>query len=673
MGCRLAADITHARGEAGQINWMLTRMGLAVFLSMSVMMFSMYLYRQQVVDSPDTSQLAVQLAGLMRYLCLIFATPVLFLLGGPIIHNAMQQGRRGVWSTDALIVLGVAASFVYSYVATLRGRGDTYYETGCVILVFVTLGRWLEARGRLKASAALASLETLFPETVSVVRDGKQTQVACRDVRPGDRMFFAAGDRIAADGVIESGRAGIDEQILSGESTPVVKEPGDLVRAGTLNLDGALEVRATSVGAASTLGRLVALLEDARRSKCRYERLTERVASAFIPLTVLLAIAAAVLGMQRAGPAEAILSALAVLLIACPCALGLATPLAVWIALGRAASRHVLLRDGDALEALARIRAVCFDKTGTLTTGQPRVAQFHLSAMEAHHAERVLSVATGVARTSRHALSKAIDAYAHDTGIRPSQVSRSTTHPGRGIESTVDGLTAYLGNATLMREQRLVFDAATADALRQLEQSALGVVAVGWAGHVRALFGCAESLRPDARSAVETLRNAKLHVAVLTGDHAARGQALAKQLPAEVVSELMPEAKLEQVRLIAARHGKLAMVGDGLNDAPVLAAADVGIAMGCGADIARETAGVCLLGDDIAAVPWLIRLARRTLSTIRVNLFWAFTYNIIGIGLAMTGRLSPVFAAAAMLVSSLFVVSNSMRLTRDDDTQREGA
>ncbi|MCK6457088.1 MAG: cation-translocating P-type ATPase [Phycisphaerae bacterium] len=671
VGCRLAAEITQARGSAGQLNWMLTRIGLAVFLSMAVMMFSMYLYRENLggAAGPE-SAVGRHLGDVMRYACLFFSAPVLYLLGGPILRNARDELRRGVLATDALVVLGIGAAFVQSYLATMRGSGATYYETACAILVFLTMGRWLEARGKLRASEAIASLEALLPDRVEVQRGEERLSVRPGDVRIGDVLVAAAGDRIAADGRIESGRAHVDEQILTGESGPVLREAGDAVSAGTLNVDGVLTIRATAMGAASSFGRLVALLDEARRKRSRLVRITERASTVMIPLTVLLAAAAAVLGYRRGGGVESLMSALSVLLIACPCALGLATPLALWVALGRAARRRVLFRGGDDLEALARVRTICFDKTGTLTTGAPLVAEFAFDESCGDEGE-VLGRSAGLVASSRHHLSRSIGEYARRRGAKPSDVGAVETLAGRGLRARCDGDEVLLGNPLLMQERSQQLGERIAARLARCYEEGRSLAMAGWSGRVRGMFVFDESLRPEAARALERLRRLGLRTIVLTGDHASRGRRVAEMLRTEVRSELTPQAKVDAIgQLCTAGH--VAMVGDGLNDAPALAAADVGIAMGCGADVTRESAGVCLLGNDLAAVPWAVELARRMVRTIRVNLFWAFAYNVVGLYLALTGRLSPVFAAGAMLASSLLVLGNSLRLQGGEGVSGDG-
>lgn len=669
-GCQLAADITRARGEAGHLNWMLTRMGLSVFLSMTVMMFSMYLYRQHGLSAEEATPLSLQLSSVMRYLCLIFSVPVFFMLGWPILVTAMEGARRGVYSTDALVVLGVAASFVYSYVSTLRDSGAVYFETGCVVLVFMTLGRWLEANGKLKASKAVASLEGLYPERVTVVRGEGEQEVAPGEVCEGDELIVHAGQRVAADGEIVLGRAHVDEGMLTGESVPIVKEVGTIVRAGTLNVDGLLRIRATSVGTHSTIGRMVALLEEAKRSKGAWERLTDRIATAFVPLTLILAAAGFALGLRRGGIDGGLMSAMAVLLIACPCALGIATPMAVWVALGRAARRGILFRGGDVVETLAAAKAICFDKTGTLSTGGATVTAFHSADGMAAHA---LQTARQLAAGSNHVLSRAIAEYTGASDQTDGPVLEVRTVPGRGIVATSNAESVMLGNPAMMEENGCAMDARLTEIVDRIRKAGSPLACIGWAGSVRGVFEFSERLRPEARASMDALRRMGFSPVVVTGDHEGRAAAIGQSLNVEAHGALRPVDKVEKIKDRRRASSAVVMVGDGINDAPALAAADVGIAMGCGADIARESGGVCLLGENLLGVPWAISLARRTVRTIKVNLFWAFAYNVLGIGLALSGRLNPIFAAFAMLASSVMVIANSLRLGREDRDEFAGA
>ncbi len=664
-GCRLAAQITTAQHEQGGATWMLTRLGTAVALSMVVMVFSLPMYGQEVygVDLTEGSPLVVQLTGLFRYASLVLSAPVFILLGLPILSNAMDQIRRGIVSTDALVVLGVAATFVYSYVSTVTDSGRTYYETACMVLVLITLGRYLEATGKLKASSAVAAMESLMPDEVRVTRGGDELILKATEVRVGDTVHIAAGERIAVDGSIESGEAHVDERIVTGEAEPVVKKAGDAVPAGAINLDGTLAIRASAVGAESTLGRLTALLEEAKRSKGRFERLADRVSTVFVPCIVILAVVSAALGWRRAGGEEAIMSGLAVLLISCPCALGIATPMAIWVAFGRAASHGVLFRNGSAVEALSKVRAVAFDKTGTLTTGVPTVSSFIGADQDAASQMETIGAAAALGATSRHLLSLSVVAYAQEKGVALGGACNARTVAGRGVVGEVGGATVRLGNVAMMRDERVEFDEAIGKAMRDVVDGGQAIACVGVDRRVAGLFSFSETLRTESRAAIEEIsRGLGCAVRVLTGDHGARGRAIAEELGVETLAELSPADKMDRLADLRREVGPVAMIGDGLNDAPALAFADLGMAMGCGADVSREAADVCLLGDDLTAVPWSMRLARQTVKTVKLNLFWAFSYNVIGIPLAMTGRLSPMFAALAMVISSLIVVTNSLRL-----------
>lgn len=664
--CRFAADVTRARGEPGAVNWMLARLGIAAFLSMIVMMFSMYLYRQQVaLAAGETPGEALrQLGRLMQFASLAASIPVFVILGIPILVRAVEQARSSIYSTDALVVVGVAAAFAVSYVATLSGHGDCYYETGCAILVFMTLGRWLEANGRLRASNAIRSLQALLPDRVEVVREGASHTIRPEEVLIGDLVIMPPGQRIAADGYIERGVAHVDEQIVTGESAPVVRETGQYVRAGSLNLDGLLHVRAVAVGAQSTVGRFLSLIDLARSRRTGWQRLTDRLAAAFIPAVVVVAVVALVIGISRGGTGAGVMSALAVLLIACPCALGIATPMAIWVALGAAARRRILLRDGETLERLAAIRAICFDKTGTLTTGSPRVVSFFAAESELDGGDRILAYVHAMTEGATHPSAVAVRSFTELYRAKGTGVTAIRTRSGRGLVADVDGSTVCLGNLALMHEYGLGSASAINSALADCDTLGLSVVFVGCAGRIRGLFAVNESLRPEASATVRELARRGLTVEILTGDTTARARILASVLGAPTHGALTPEDKVRRIEDIRRTVGPVAMVGDGLNDAPALAASDVGIALACGADLTRESAAICLLGDHLADIPWIVDLARRTLRTIRVNLAFAFVYNLAGMSLAVTGRLNPVFAAAAMVGSSLLVISNSARLAR---------
>ena len=678
-GCRFAAAVTQETGDIGEARWMLTGLGVSLFFTLNVVMMTMALWAY--ADKPE-SPFAAALADFLRWIALLFSLPVMAWLGLPLGRNALDQLRRGQLSTDLLLMTGVLAAFGYSVISTVRGLGHVYYEVSCVILVLVTLGRWLEATGRRQASEALHALEALLPETAQRVVETRYDGQSCpsppvrtgghaspfheelvplSEVRVGDRLHVRATERIPVDGRVLRGTATVDEQFFTGESWPVSKHPGSALLGGTLNLDGDLFIEVTAPPQQGALGRLVQAVREAQSAKGHYEQLADRCSRIFFPLIGLVALGTAIWHGTHSGPEAAILNSLAVVLIACPCALALATPLAVWAALGTAARHGVLLHGGEALEQLARVDALRFDKTGTLTTGSPAVR--HFVCEDLSERGEVLRRAAALTETSTHIFSRAIRGFVETIEPIPALDSVQSV-PGRGIVATLlhEWGAISLGSLRLMQEQGLPLRPKIAAAVQHLDQESESCVLIGWGGEVRGLFLLREELRPEVRELMAACRDLKLDVAVLTGDLAARGTSLAHEIGVTVTAELLPEDKLAAIRHLQLSGAKVGMVGDGVNDAPALALADVGIAMGCGTDVTRETADVCLMRDDLRMIPWSIGYARRAVTTIRQNLFWSFAYNGIGVVLAACGWLHPAIAAAFMVISSLMVLGNSLRL-----------
>jgi len=663
LGCRIASAVQAERSDAGAPQTTQLRLVLGLFFSMSVMVFTFALWSYDVYGVDSGHPAAATFVSLLRYLALLFAVPVLVLLGGPIADGAWRNLRSGRLTTDLLLIVGVLAAFVYSLVSVVRGAGDVYFETACMILVFVTLGRWLEAAGRQHASAALDRLARLIPDTVHVLEDGGVVERPIDAVRTGDQLEVRPGERIPADGVVLSGATSIDEQLFTGESWPAEKGANDAVFGGTLNIDGCLRLVVTAAPHAGTLHRMLTAVRAARREKGAAQRLADRMSQWFFPVIGLIA---AVSFGWRAATGDVgggLLSALAVVLIACPCALGIATPLAVWVALGRAAERAVLFRSGAALERLANIRAVCFDKTGTLTSGD--VAVSRIVADSPDNRDEMLARAAALAGRTNHPLGRAIAGACEAdaaTSLAPDCVA---SVPGRGVSARWPGEVGatQLGSFRyLVSETGSEIPPTLAPAVDAALTNGDPLTLVGWTGRVRGVFVFREEIRPEARSALVALKEAGIDCRVLTGDHANRGQALQRILNVPVRAELLPDDKVNAVRLVSKEIGPTAMVGDGVNDAQAMAAADVGIAMGCGADLTRDNADVCLLANDLDRLPWAIELARATVRTVRRNIWWAFGYNSVGVVLAAAGWLHPSVAAVLMVVSSLAVTANSLRL-----------
>lgn len=658
FGCRFASAVTAETGAEGQARWTLTRLGLSVFFTMGAMMFSMALWSQELDGAQDAT--AQALFDLYRYACLLFASPVLVMLGFPLFENAVHRARQGQITTDLLLALGVAAAFVYSLQSVWTGSGHVYFEVTCSVLVAVTLGRWLEATGKLKTTEALRSLERLLPESVIRIDDGREDRVPLASIRIGDLIRVRPGERIPCDGTIERNSAAIDEQLVTGEGEPRVKGPGDATFSGTLNIDGELFVRVTTESEDSTVSKLVSAVTRAALRRGVQLRLADRIAAGFVPVVFLAASLTFAFHRPHVGPADAMMIALAVVVIACPCALGIATPLALWSALGNASRHQVLFRDGDALTKLAGVRTICFDKTGTLTTGKPAVEVFHADSDDPE--DKVLCAAGTLAATSSHAFSEAIATFAASDRIVGGAAGLSTS-PGRGVSAEIQGYTGrvYLGSRQFMEEAGLQAGEQLLAATAKAHARGTPTVLVGWAGRVRGVFVLVEELRDSTQGAIERLRQMGIRMTVLTGDPTVRVGSVVSQLQVAVHSGLLPEEKQQRIEELRAGGG-IAMVGDGINDTPALLVADVGIALGSGADVSREAAEVCLLTDDLSQLAWAIELARRTRRVIRQNLFWAFGYNVVGMALASAGWLNPILAALAMVGSSLFVVTNSMRL-----------
>lgn len=651
-GCRFAASIAEAGGETGQSRWLMMRLGLAVFCSMNVMVFTFFLWSQEGVVSAGAAAVLFDLA---RYICLLFTIPVLLLLGGPLAENAASEVLQGRPSLNLLLVLGSGAAFLYSLVSVLMNQGHVYFEVPCMVLVAVTLGRWLEATGKLKTTEALRELECLLPETVRRVSpsssSGAEEVVSLAQIAIGDEVRILPGERIPIDGQIVRGRAALDEQLLTGESVPREKGPGDFLSSGTLNLDGELVLRATATAGASAVQQMIDAVTDALEARGRFQRLAERVAAWFLPLVVAIALVAFFGHWYLQGLGPALLAGLAVVVIACPCALGLATPMALWAAVGKAIRQQVLIRDGDALALLATAKTIAFDKTGTLT------ANSEVATFDGRHPSAA-GLAVALAEANRHPLSQAISRWGDQQAIRPACIDHVRAIPGRGVQAFAPSLAAmaWLGSSALAANS-----GRCAEGIRTE-----GDVAIGWDGAIQGTFRFREQLRPQARSTLDALRARTLTPVLLSGDQSQRVAQVARELGIDSQAGLSPVDKLLRVQQWQER-GPVVMVGDGLNDAPALAAADVGIALGCGADVSRWTATVCLLTDDLSKLPWLVDLARQTVRTIRWNLVWAFGYNALGIPLAAAGWLHPAVAAGAMAVSSLLVVANSLKLAAEEN------
>ena len=611
-----------------------------------------------------------------QWLCLMLAAPVAVWGAWPFHRNAVRALRHGSTTMDTLISLGVLAAFGWSLYALFlgdagrpgmsmpfellgsrSGHDEIYLEVAAAVPVFVLAGRYLEARSKRDAGAALRALLDLgAKDAVRLTAEGAEEGVSAAALAIGDRIRVRPGEVVAADGTVLEGSSAVDASMLTGESVPVEAGPGSVLAGGVLNAHGVLTVRVDRVGSDTVLARMGRLVSDAQAGKARIQRLADRVSSVFVPVVVVLALATLV-GWLLTGAelAAAVSPAVAVLVVACPCALGLATPTAVLVGTGRGSQLGILIRGPEVLESSRRIDTVVFDKTGTLTTGA-----FEVVDASGDEALRMLAA---VERGSEHPLAAAIVRGAEQRGLVVPEASGFRASAGFGVRARVEGRLVVAGRLRWLEEQWGFAPGALAEQAERAGESGGTVVGVGWDGELRGLAVLRDEPRAAASRAVASLRRRGLRVLLLTGDNPRAAAAVASAVGIdEVIAEVLPEEKLAVVERLRSEGRTVALVGDGVNDAAALAAADLGIAMGAGTDAAIEASDVTLVGDDLARVPDALRLGRRTLGVIRGNLFWAFAYNVAAIPLAMAGLLGPLVAGAAMAFSSVFVVLNSLRL-----------
>ncbi|MFO1317003.1 MAG: heavy metal translocating P-type ATPase [Burkholderiales bacterium] len=602
---------------------------------------------------------------LPRWVQLVLATPVQFWIGRRFYVGGFNALRGGGANMDVLVALGTTMAYAFSAVVTLAGlHGQhVYFEAGAAVITLVLLGKLLEARAKAGTSAALEGLLRLAPKTAHVLRDGVAVDVPLAEVGAGDRFLVRAGESVPVDGVVRDGTTAIDESMLTGESRAVAKAPGARVYAGTVNQDGLVTCEATGVGSHTLLAGIVRLVAEAQGSKAPIQRLADRVSGVFVPVVVVVAAATFAATWWIVGDATAALvHAVAVLVIACPCALGLATPTAIMVGTGRGAQSGILIRNAAALEHAGRLQTLVVDKTGTLTEGRPVVTDV-IAQGGATRAD-VLRVAASLEQGSTHPLAKAILAAARADGIAPLAIAEFASTPGKGVAARIgsDARPSLLGSPAFLVEHGTAFADTAAGALAQAGKTIVGVAREG---RVLGVVALADALRPTSASAVRRLRAAGVDVVMLTGDNAQTASAIAAQAGiAQFRAGVLPADKAEAVRALKAKGVVTGMVGDGVNDAPALASADVSFAIGAGSDIAVEAADVTLIRSDLEAVVDAILLSRATLAKIRQNLFFAFAYNVLGIPLAAVGMLNPVIAGAAMAASSVSVVTNALLLRR---------
>lgn len=594
------------------------------------------------------------------------ATPVQFVLGARFYVAAWKAVRAGAGNMDLLVALGTSAGYglsLYQWAQASAGMAPhLYFEASAVVIALVLLGKYLESRAKRQTASAIRALEALRPERAVRVVDGREEDVAIAQLRLGDLVLVKPGERFPVDGKVEDGSSHADEALISGESLPVPKQPGDNVTGGAINGEGRLLVRTQALGTETVLARIIRLVEDAQAAKAPIQKLVDRVSQVFVPAVLVLALITLVGWWLAGAPLEsALINAVAVLVIACPCALGLATPAAIMAGTGVAARHGILIKDAEALERAHAVNRVVFDKTGTLTSGSPRVV--HSQAQVGSSAD-LHRLAGALQRGSEHPLAKAVLAACAEQGLDVPAVTGSQALTGRGIAGWVEGRELALGNRRLLDESALPAGdlAALAQAWEAEGRTLSWLIERGTQPRVLGLFAFGDSLKPGALPAIEALHAQAISSHLLTGDNRGSAKVVADALGIDDVhAEVLPADKAATVAALK-RDGVVAMVGDGINDAPALAAADIGIAMGGGTDVAMQAAGITLMRGDPRLVPAALEISRKTYAKIRQNLFWAFIYNLIGIPLAALGYLNPVLAGAAMALSSVSVVSNALWL-----------
>lgn len=658
-GCKLVYEVVSGKGGDSESSWLLAKLGLVAFLTMNVMILSVLLY------SDYFRRIDIQAIRNINYILFGLTTPVILLIGIPFFKSVIKSTNSLYLNTDSLIVMGSLSAYFYSTYSTFTNRGYIYFDTAAMVILLFTLGKFLEATAKAKITRNIT--ESIGPtiSNATIIKDKREKDVPVEEVNKGDYVVVQEGNKIPVDGPIVEGYSNIDESMITGESGYTIKKTGDYVYSGSMVLDGRIIVEAKGVGEDSLLSKIMKIITNAQMPYSPIRRISDRIAGLMVPAVIIAASLVFAFWHLKGDNNEAIMNSIAVLVVACPCAFGIATPLAVCVGIGRGVKENVFFRDGAVFEKLPRTSTVAFDKTGTLTYGKLHPVSLVFDKNKVKNKEEFLSILGSIELCSNHPLSKSIIEMAQNEGIQVDSALSSKRYSGRGIEGQVGERFVVAGNKKFMEEKSMEI---TPYILQKQNWSSLKektTVYCAWDGEIKGVIGFKDPLRADALSTINSLKEMGLKTILLSGDNEKVVEDVAIKTGMDSSKGfLLPDEKLNEIKKLKNCGKKVLMVGDGINDAPALATADVGIAVGSGTDIVNENSDVSIIDSELKKIPWTIRFTREVRKKIIGNIAWATGYNSIGIYLAATGMLRPIFAALMMVVSSLFVISNSLRLQR---------
>ena len=668
-----AASEPEAVGEDNQFYKALTKdLIFALIMTIPVFLISMSMEFSWFHRMFPVSVSHAMMMDYVNKVLLILTTPIVFISGKRFFTIFWNNLKHFAADMNSLVAIGTGTAYIYSLIATLfpeliTASGKTpqvYYDSTAVIITLILMGRWLENRAKQKTGSAIKKLLELKPKTASIKRNGKEVTIKIDELALKDIVIVRPGEKVPADGIITEGFSTVDESMITGESIPVEKSPGQKVIGGTINKNGTFEFEISAIGKNSVLGQIIKYVEEAQGSKAPIQKLADRIASVFVPVVVGIALLTFIVWLILGGNNAfniALINFVAVLIIACPCALGLATPTAIMVGTGLGANNGILIKNGESLEHAHKINVIILDKTGTITEGKPSVTDIITDGITE---SELLNIAASVENRSEHPLAQAVVDFAKAKGFVPESPESFKNIPGHGITAVIDGKAVLIGNEKLMRDYSLKPEKFSAD-FDRLSEEGKTLIFLAVNGELKGLLAIEDPVKTTSKEAIAKLKAMNIKVVMLTGDNRKTSSAIAKRVGVDEFSaEILPEDKAREIVKYQKSGNVIAMVGDGINDAPALAQSDVGIAMGSGTDVAIETSDITLLKSDLKGVVNSIQLSKRTIRTIKQNLFWAFIYNVIGIPLAALGLLNPMFAALAMSFSSVSVVTNSLRLRR---------